>query len=70
MEFLVEGLLALTWQQVVMYCVGILLIWLAIKKEYEPSAAAHGLWRDPGESAHVRRAESDASGGHCQQRYH
>lgn len=37
MEFLVEGLLALTWQQVVMYCVGILLIWLAIKKEYEPS---------------------------------
>lgn len=29
--------MALTWQQVVMYGLGILLIWLAIKKEYEPS---------------------------------
>lgn len=29
--------MALTWKQVVMYAVGILLIWLAIKKEYEPS---------------------------------
>ncbi len=37
MEFLTEGLLALTWQQVVMYGMGILLIWLAVKKEYEPS---------------------------------
>lgn len=37
MDFLVEGLLAVTWQQIVMYAVGILLIWLAIKKEYEPS---------------------------------
>ena len=37
MDFLLEGLQALTWQQAVMYGVGILLIWLAIKKEYEPS---------------------------------
>ena len=37
MEFLVEGIMALTWKQVVMYAVGILLIWLAISKEYEPS---------------------------------
>lgn len=37
MEFLTEGLRALTWQQLVMYGVGILLIWLAIKKEYEPA---------------------------------
>lgn len=37
MEFLLDGLKALTWQQVVMYAVGIALIWLAIKKEYEPS---------------------------------
>ena len=37
MEFLLEGLQALTWQQAVMYGVGMLLIWLAIKKEYEPS---------------------------------
>ncbi len=37
MEFLTEGLKMLTWQQVVMYLVGIALIWLAIKKEYEPA---------------------------------
>lgn len=37
MEFLIEGIMSLTWQQVVMYAVGILLIWLAISKEYEPS---------------------------------
>ena len=37
MEFLIEGVMALTWKQVVMYVVGVVLIWLAIKKEYEPS---------------------------------
>ncbi len=37
MEFLWEGLLSITWQQVVMYVVGALLIWLAIKKDYEPA---------------------------------
>lgn len=37
MEFLTEGIMALTWQQIVMYGVGILLIYLAIKKEYEPT---------------------------------
>ena len=37
MEFLWEGLLSITWQQVVMYVVGAVLIWLAIKKEYEPT---------------------------------
>jgi len=37
MEFLVEGILAITPQQIVMYLIGILLIYLAIKKEYEPS---------------------------------
>ena len=37
MSFLLDGLRALTWQQVVMYLVGIVLIWLAIKKDYEPS---------------------------------
>ncbi len=37
MEFLLEGIFAITWQQVVMYIVGIILIYLAIKKEYEPS---------------------------------
>ncbi len=37
MSFLVDGFMAVTWQQIVMYAVGILLIYLAIKKNYEPS---------------------------------
>jgi len=37
MEFLYEGLLSITWQQALMYCVGGLLIWLAIEKGYEPA---------------------------------
>ena len=37
MQFIWEGLLAVTWQQAVMYLVGGLLIWLAIKKDFEPA---------------------------------
>lgn len=37
MDFLVEGILSVTWQQLVMYIVGGVLIFLAIKKEYEPA---------------------------------
>ena len=37
MSFLWEGICSVTWQQVVMYFVGAALIWLAIKKQYEPS---------------------------------
>ena len=37
MDFLVDGLLSITWQQVLMYVVGIVLIYLAIKKDFEPS---------------------------------
>ncbi|MBO5733309.1 MAG: sodium ion-translocating decarboxylase subunit beta, partial [Clostridia bacterium] len=37
MEFLLEGFRNVTWQMGVMYLVGIALIYLAIKKEYEPS---------------------------------
>lgn len=37
MEFLWNGLLSITWQQVVMYAVGLLLIYLAIEKDYEPA---------------------------------
>ncbi len=37
LSFLWNGLMAVTWQQCVMYVVGVLLIWLAVKKEYEPS---------------------------------
>lgn len=37
MSFLWEGLTTVTWQQILMYVVGAILIWLAIKKEYEPA---------------------------------
>ena len=37
MEFLLDGFLAVTWQQCVMYVVGIALIYLAIEKDYEPA---------------------------------
>jgi len=36
MQDLFIGFTSLTWQQGVMYLVGAILIWLAIKKEYEP----------------------------------
>ena len=36
-SFLWEGVLSITWQQLVMYGVGGLLIWLAIEKELEPA---------------------------------
>ena len=37
MGFLLEGIQAITWQQVVMWIIGGLLIWLAIKKDFEPA---------------------------------
>ena len=37
MTFILEGILSVTWQQLVMYAVGGILIWLAIKKQYEPA---------------------------------
>lgn len=37
MDFLISGILAITWKQVIMYAVGLILIYLAVKKEYEPS---------------------------------
>ena len=37
MDFLLDGFRAVTWQQIVMYAIGILLIFLAIKKNYEPA---------------------------------
>lgn len=37
MDFLLEGITAITWQQIVMYVVGIVLIYLAIKKDLEPA---------------------------------
>ncbi|MDR2143048.1 MAG: sodium ion-translocating decarboxylase subunit beta, partial [Treponema sp.] len=37
MEFLIEGFLALSWQQLVMFIIGFVLIYLGIAKEYEPA---------------------------------
>ena len=37
MEFLLSGVMAITWQQCIMYLVGIVLIYLAIEKGFEPS---------------------------------
>ncbi|MDR0315919.1 MAG: sodium ion-translocating decarboxylase subunit beta [Treponema sp.] len=37
MEFLLEGFTLVTWKHLVMYGIGIILIFLAIKKEYEPA---------------------------------
>jgi len=37
MEFLLSGIMAITWQQLVMYAVGCILIYLAVVKEFEPS---------------------------------
>ena len=37
MQFLWEGFTMITWQQIVMYAVGIVLIYLAIGKNYEPA---------------------------------
>ncbi len=37
LSFLWEGIISITPQQLVMYVIGIALIWLAIKKEYEPA---------------------------------
>jgi oxaloacetate decarboxylase beta subunit len=37
MGFLLEGLLAITWKQIVMYAIGGILIYLALKKDFEPA---------------------------------
>ena len=37
MAFLYQNVLALTWQQLVMWAVGGALIWLAVKKQMEPT---------------------------------
>lgn len=37
MEVILDVITSISWQQLVMYAVGGILIWLAIKKEYEPA---------------------------------
>ena len=67
MSFLLEGITAVTWQQAVMYVVGIILIWLAVKKEYEPSLLLPlGFWRHSGKPAVFRCDGPDGTGkGAC-----
>lgn len=37
MEFLLQGMMSITWRQAVMYVIGGLLIYLAIEKDFEPA---------------------------------
>ncbi len=37
MDFLIAGIISITWKQCVMYLIGVLLIYLAIKKNVEPA---------------------------------
>ena len=37
MEYFIQGILQITWQQILMYAIGGALIFLAIKKQYEPA---------------------------------
>jgi oxaloacetate decarboxylase beta subunit len=37
LEFLWTGIAAITWKEIIMYCVGIFLIYLAIAKKLEPT---------------------------------
>ena len=36
LHYLLQGVQNVTWQSLVMIAVGLLLVWLAVKKEYEP----------------------------------
>jgi len=37
MDFLLEGITSITWQQCIMYVIGVILIYLAINKDFEPA---------------------------------
>ena len=71
MEFLWEGLLSITWQQLVMYLVGAVLIWLAIKKEYEPTLLLPmGFGAILVKPAQLRRAQPGDGGRWRDPRHH
>ena len=56
MEILYENLLLLDWRHAAMWVIGGVLIFLAIKKNMEPSLLLPiGLWRHFGQPAPVRR---------------
>ena len=55
MEALFSNVLNLQWQQVVMWGIGALLIYLAIAKDMEPTLLLpHGVWRHSGQPAACR----------------
>lgn len=71
MEFIYEGLLSITPQQVIMYLVGLLLIYLAIKKEYEPALLLPmGFGAILVNLPPVRRHQSDNAGNRGSKRYY
>jgi len=37
MEFIIDNFMLITWKHLIMYAIGVILIYLAVKKEYEPS---------------------------------
>lgn len=54
MDFLLDGIKALFssadgWKMILMWVIGGLLIWLAIKKILTCAAAANGFWRHSGQ---------------------
>ena len=54
-SFLWQGLTSITWQQLVMYVIGGLLIYLAIEKGFEPALIRRGesvQRRDRGDPGH------------------
>ena len=62
MEALYSNILNLTWQQVVMWILGGILIFLAIKKEMEPpSLLPIGFGSDPRQPPAVRSRHADLS---------
>ena len=64
MVALFENVTNITWQMAVMWIIGAILIYLAIKKEMEPSLLLPmGFWRHPCQPAHVRRDYAGDGGG-------
>lgn len=71
LEFLWQGVLSITPQQVVMYVVGGLLIWLAIEKGFEPALLMPmGFGCDFGKPAPVRSYQPSQRGHRRDPRYH
>ncbi len=62
MEFLLQGLTATTWQQLVMYVIGAILIYLAISKNLSGVVAPHGIRCHPGQHPVLRCPQYEHAG--------